>query len=180
MSGCTSSQLQPERTLRVRVPRSGPTGAQIKINDTCLPFHDRLVHSEHRFLGCPLRSVSVRSRLEIGFEDRLQDELERTLDHTVTNGGNRKNADLIAPVLRDLLLSYPRGLIRVLDQFVLNLFQKTFPSAFLNGFKRHPVDPRSSVITFRHPVGFLERFHLADVNVQSPETPSRFSLRLDV
>src|SRR5713101_8191263 len=111
---------------------------------------------------------------------RLQDELERSLDHSVTNGRNRKHADLGSPVFRNLLFSYPHGLIRVVDQFVLNLFQKTFPSAFLNGFKRHPVNSRSSVIILRHPVGFLERFHLADVNVQSPETPSRFSLRLDV
>ena len=86
----------------------------------------------------------------------------------------------IAPVLRDLLFSYPHGLIRMLDQFVLNLFQKTLHSAFLRGFKRHPVNAWSSVITFRHLVGFLKGFHLADVDVQSPEPPSRFSLSLDV
>ena len=34
-------------------------GSQIKINDACLLFHDCLVHSEHRFLSCPLRSVSI-------------------------------------------------------------------------------------------------------------------------
>src|SRR5439155_12265123 len=72
-------------------------GSQIQINDACLPFHDRLVHSEHRFASCPLRSVSVRPRLEVSFEDRLQHKLERPLDHTVTNGRNRKHADLIAP-----------------------------------------------------------------------------------
>jgi transposase len=27
---------------------------------------------------------------------------------------------------------------------------------------------------------FMESFHLADMNVQSPETPRRFSLRLDI
>src|ERR1019366_9124321 len=76
-------------------------GSQIKINDACLPFHDRFIHSEHRFLSCPLRSVSVRPRLEISFEDRLQDELERPLDHTVTNRGNRKKlmgAFVISPL----------------------------------------------------------------------------------
>ena len=140
-------------------------GSQIKINDACLPCHDRLVHSEHRLLSCPLRSVSVRPRLKISFEDWLQDELECPLDHTVTNGGNGKNADLGTPVFRNFLFPHPHGLIRVVDQFVLNLFQKTLHSAFLNGFKRHPVNARSSVVTLRHPVGFLERFHLADVNV---------------
>jgi hypothetical protein len=31
--------------------------------------------------------------------------------------------------------------------------------------RKLPVDARGSVITFRHLVGFLERFHLTDVNV---------------
>src|SRR6266403_71119 len=122
-------------------------GAQIQINDASLTLHDRFVHLEHRFLSCPLRSVSVRPRLEVSFEDRLQDELERTLDHTVTNSGNRKNADLIAPVFRDLLFPCPHGLIRVADQFVLNLFQKTLHSAFLDGFKRDPIASWGSVVT---------------------------------
>jgi len=36
------------------------------------------------------------------------------------------------------------------------------------------------VVAFRHPVGFVECFHLADMDVQPPKTPGRFSLRLDV
>src|SRR5499425_505452 len=138
---------------------------QVKIDDSSLPFHDRLVHLENRFLRCPLRSVSVRPRLEISFEDWLQDELECPLDHTVTNGRNGKNADLAAPVFRNFLFPYPHGLIRLMDQFVLNLFQKTPHSASLNGIKRHPINAWGSVITLRHPVGFLKGFHLADVNV---------------
>src|SRR5215472_14186518 len=116
-------------------------------------------------MSCPLRSVSVRPRLKISFEDRLQDELEGPLDHAVPNGRNGKNANLSAPVLRYFLFPHPHGWIRALDQFVLNLFQKTLPSAFLNSVKRHPVTARSSVIPFRHLVGFLKCFHLADMNV---------------
>ena len=55
-------------------------------------------------MGCPFRSVSIRSRLKISFEDRLQDQLKRTLNHAVTDRGNREDADFVAPVLRDLLL----------------------------------------------------------------------------
>src|SRR5215469_14335169 len=140
-------------------------GSEIKIDDSSLPFHDRLVDLQHRFMSCPLRSVSIRPRLKICFKDRLQDELECPLDHTVTNGWNGKNADLGAPVFRNFLFPYPHGLIRFLDQFVLNLFPKTLHSAFLNGVKRHPINARGSVVTLRHPVGFLKGFHLADVNV---------------
>src|SRR5215469_6762623 len=155
-------------------------GSEVKIDDSSLLFHDRSVHSEYRFMSCPPWPVSVRPRLEISFEDRLQDELEGSLNHPVTNSRNRENADFGAPVLRDFLLSYPHGLIRFSDQFVLNLLQKTLHSVSLDGCERHPVNARGSVITLRHLVGFLERFRLADMNVQSPESPSWFSLRLDV
>jgi hypothetical protein len=66
------------------------------------------------------------------------------------------------------------------DQFVLNLFQKTFHSAFFDGLKRDAIDPRCALVALGHLVGFLERFHLADVNVESPKAPSWFCLRLDV
>ncbi len=140
-------------------------GSQIKIDDSFLPFHDRLVDLQHRFMSCPLWSVSIRPRLKISFKDRLQDELECPLDHTVTNGRNGKNADSGAPVFRNFLFPHPHGLIRLVDQFVLDLFQKTLHSAFLNGIKRHPVDSRGSVITLSRLIGFVKGFHLADVNV---------------
>src|SRR5262252_3854176 len=91
---------------------------QIKIDDSSLPFHDRLVHLENRFVRYPLRSVSVRPRLKISFEDRLQNELECSLDHTVPDGRNRKNTDLGAPVFRNFLFPSPHGPIRFLNQFV--------------------------------------------------------------
>src|ERR1700760_3643288 len=118
-----------------------------------------------RLLTCLLRPVSIGPRFEIRFKDRLQNELERTLDHTITNCRNRKNAYLTSPVLRNLLLSHSHGLIRFVDQFILYLFQKTLPSAFFDGRKRNSVDSRSPVITLRHQVGFLECFRFADMNV---------------
>src|SRR2546430_17582493 len=83
-------------------------------------------------------------------------------------------------LFRSFLLPHRRGPIRVGDQFVLDLPKKTFHAAFFDGFKRDPVNARCPVVTFRHLVGFVECSHLADVDVQSPETPSWFSLRLDV
>src|SRR6516165_4110214 len=120
---------------------------------------------EYRFLSCPFRSVSIRPRLKISLEDRLQDELECPLDHPVANGRNGKNADFGAPVLRNFLLPHRHGLIRVMDQFVLYLFQKTLHSAFFDGSKRHSVTTRSTAIALRHLVGLLQGLHLADMNV---------------
>src|SRR5262249_27022532 len=163
-----------------RMPHIVKVGAQVEVDDTGLFLDNRLCDSAYRLMSSSLRSVSIRSRLEVSFENRLQDELERPLDHPVTDRGNRKNADLLAPVLRYLLLPRRHGSIRVVDQFVPNLFQKTLPSALLHGFERDPISSWGSVITLSRLVGFLKRFHLADVDIQSPEAPGWFSLCLDV
>src|SRR5437879_7137091 len=100
-------------------------GPQVKIDDSGFLLINRFGHSVYRFMRCPFRSVSIRPRLEISFEDRFQDELECSLDHTITDRGYREDADLGAPVLRYLLLPCAHGLIRVGDQFVSNLLKKT-------------------------------------------------------
>src|SRR5258708_5531666 len=153
-------------------------GPQVNVNDSRLALHYRLSHPVHRLMSCPFRSVSVRPRLEISFEDRLQNELECPLNHTITDCRNRQNADLLAPVLRNLLLPCPHGPIRLCDPFIPYLLPKTLLSAFLAAVKRYPVNPGCPVVACRHPVGFLERLHLADVDVYSPEPPACFRLRL--
>src|SRR6266849_6528197 len=130
-------------------------GSQVKIDDPRLPLHNRSVNPENRFSGCSFRTVAVRSRLEIGFKDWLQDELNCSLNHPVADRGDRQNAHLRAPVLRDLLLPHRHGLIRVVDQFVPNLPQKTFHSAFFNSLERDPIDAWGSVVTLGHFIGFL-------------------------
>jgi hypothetical protein len=100
--------LHPLRHFRQQniVPDRIKVGAKIQIDDARLSLTDRCLHPEHRFLRRPLRTIAVRTRLKIGFEDRLQDELQRPLDHAVADRRNRKHADLLAPVLRDLLLPH--------------------------------------------------------------------------
>jgi hypothetical protein len=59
-------------------------------------LNDRLGHATDRFMSCLLGTVSKRSRLEVGLKDRLQDQLERPLRHSIADGGNRKDADFAA------------------------------------------------------------------------------------
>jgi len=155
-------------------------GAQVEVDDFGFLLDDRLSDSVDRFMSCSFRSVSMRSRLEVSFENRLQNELECPLDHTITDGRDREDPDLGSAVLRYLFLPYPHGPIRLMDQFVLNLLEKTLRSALFDGLERDPVDSRCPVILLRHLVGFLEGFHFADMHLQSPETPGWFSLRLVV
>src|SRR5258708_1070313 len=147
-------------------------GAEVDVNDSRLLLDNRLGYPVHRLMRCPFRTISIRPRLEIGFEDRLQNELECSLNHAVADSRNRKNADFLAPVLGNLLFPCPHGPIRVVDQFIPYLLQKTLHSAFLDGLKRDSVNPGCPVVTSCHLIGFLNRFPLADMNVQVPETPS--------
>src|SRR6267378_3898219 len=97
-------------------------GSQIQIDDFDLLFNDCLCYPVDRFMCRSFRSISVRSCLEVRFEDRFQDELEGSLDHAITDGRNRENSDF-SPVFGYFLLPYPHGSIRVVDQFVSDLLQ---------------------------------------------------------
>ena len=83
-----------------RSPRHFPEPRRDDVYDACLVLNDRSRHTVHRFMSCPLRSVSERPRLEVRLEDRFQYELERTLRHPVADRGNRQDTDLAA-ILRD-------------------------------------------------------------------------------
>jgi hypothetical protein len=85
-----------------------------------------LGYSVHRSICSSFGSISIRSRLKVSFEDRFQNELERSLDHD------------------------------------------------------HGSKDRCSIVRLCHLVDFVKCFYLADMNVQSSEAPSWFSLRLDV
>ena len=131
-------------------------------------------------MGRPLGSVAIRPGLEVGLEDRLQDELERTLDHAVADARNRKDTNFCAPVLGYLHVPCRPRVVTALEPVRSESARETPPRRF----PRWPrTSPRQCPGHRRSPwptVGFAQRLHLADVNVQPPETPGRFSLRLDV
>jgi site-specific DNA recombinase len=155
-------------------------GAQIKVNDAGLLPDNRLSHSVYRLMGRSLRSVSVRSRLKIRFKNQFQDQLECSLHHPITDRGYREDADLSSAFLRDLHLPHSHGLIRVRDQFVPDLLKKTLHSARFDGLEGYTVNARCPLVFLRHRVGFPKGLLFANMIVQSPESPGRFSLRLDV
>src|SRR5713226_6710780 len=70
---------------------------QVNVNDSRLALHNGLCHSVYRLMRCPFRPVAIRPRLEISFEDRLQDKLECPLNHAITDSRNRQNTDFLAP-----------------------------------------------------------------------------------
>src|SRR5215471_1522479 len=118
-----------------------------------------------------LLTIAIRSRLEVGLKDRLQNQLQRSLYDTVAYGGNRENADFLAPILWDLPLPHSHRLIGALGQFVPDLLKETFHALFFNGREGHSVDARGAIVFLSPLECGAQGFHLADVNVQTPETP---------
>ena len=94
--------------------------------------------------------------------------------------GIERTRTLVPPSFGISFFRARMGRYVLVTKFIPDLRQKPLRSAFLNGRKRDPVNARCPVIAFRHLVGFPKRFHLADMDVQPPETPSWFRLRLDI
>ena len=55
-----------------RSPRHFPEPRRDDVYDACLVLNDRSRHTVHRFMSCPLRSVSERPRLEVRQRGRTQ------------------------------------------------------------------------------------------------------------
>ena len=62
-------------------------GAQVQVHDARLVPGNRRGDPVDRRMGFALRTVPIRPWLEVGLEDRFQDELDRSLDHPVPNRG---------------------------------------------------------------------------------------------
>ena len=56
----------------------------IHVNDAGLVLHNRLRHTPDGIMGGALGAIAVRTRLAVRFNDGFQDELEGSLDPTVT------------------------------------------------------------------------------------------------
>jgi hypothetical protein len=74
-----------EVALKINVDNSGKSSHQ--------PVHDSI----QRLVRCPFGPVRKRTRVKISFKDRLQDELYRSLDHSILDGGNSEPARLAIP-----------------------------------------------------------------------------------
>src|SRR4029453_10419907 len=91
---------------------------QIPGEDASLVLHNRLCHTQDGIMGRAFWAIAVRTRLEVRFKDGLQDELEGSLNHTITDGRDREDAGTSAALLRDRLLPQPHGAIRACGQFM--------------------------------------------------------------
>src|SRR5712691_3966366 len=174
--------VHPRRHLlqQPMVPDVVEVRAQVEVDDAGLVSDDGFGDAVNRRMRRPLWAIAKRARLEVRLEDGFQNELEGSLDHAVSNGRNREHPYFRAPVLRNSMPSIPQWTIPAVDQFVPKLREESVHTRPFDGLERHPVDTRGPVVGFCQRVRGAERFQFADVNVQAPEAPRRFSLRLDV
>src|SRR5215510_9912028 len=112
-----------------------------------------------------LWAIAVRTRLEVRFKDGFQDELEGSLDHTVTDRRNRQHTDPLPSFLGNRLVPQPHGAIRAGGQFVPYLLQKPVEPTSLDSLKGHSVNTRRAIVGLGQLIGFLEGFQFADVDI---------------
>ena len=180
-----SGTYMPERVRRVGIPKTGGNLRMLSIPT----IRDRVVQGALKLILEPifesdfqpgsfgyrivrrlLWTVPKRSRLEVRLEDGFQDELQRTLDHSVANRRNGKLADFSAG-LRYSYAPHPLGKIRTGHKLLAQLLEELRAPRTLHGSERHPINSRSAVVLLGELVRSLQRLHLADVHVQSPEAP---------
>ncbi len=99
------------------MPHRIEEGRQIHINHARLVLHNRLGHPANRLMGCPFRAIPIRSVPTIRLKDRVQQERERSLHHTVPNRRDPSDADSPA-AFRNLHVPVPHRSIGLRDQFV--------------------------------------------------------------
>jgi len=155
-------------------------GLEVHIDDACLPACHRLGHALHGGVRRPFRAIAIRARLNIRLKNGLEDQLQGSLHHTVAESRNPEDADLCPAVLWYVLPSHPPGLIRACDQFVPSLLKKRLYPTGLAILQRYPVKPWGAVVGLGHSRGLSKGLHCADLDVQAPEPPGRFSLRLPI
>src|SRR5215510_13677739 len=122
-------------------------GPQIKVEDPRLPLSYCFSHSLDRVVCCPLGPISIRPRLEVRLEHRFEDELERTLHHSVPDRRDRQDADF-APVFRYLLPPGWEWLVDAPGQFVAQLLEQSLHALRLDGLERDPVSSRGPIVLF--------------------------------
>jgi len=159
--------------------RSVQERRHVHVDHPRLVLHDCLGHPVHRLMRRPLRTIPIRPVAEVRFEDRLQHEFERTLDHPVPNRRNPQDADL-APVFRDRHVPVPERPVGASDQRVPQFRQKLLHPGPLDRRKRHPVETRGPVVLLGDLVRRAQRLQLRHVHVQAPTPPVLLSLRLAV
>ena len=112
-------------------------GSKIQIDDTGLAVNNPLTNSQYRIVRRFLRAVTKRSRLKVRFEDRLQDELQRTLDHSIAERRNREHPEF-SPRLRNPYAPYPFGHVRARYQLLAQLLEELRTSRTRQGKQRSP------------------------------------------
>ena len=102
----------------------------------------------------PLKTPSFAWRSE----DRLHNQLKRTLYDTVADTRDRQGSHLRAALFRYLLLPRPQRHIAALDQFAtVSVRENSSTPLFLNGLERDSITSRSPIVTLGHLVRSAQR-----------------------
>ena len=95
--------------------------------------------------GAAFRAIGVLLRLQVGLEDRLQDQHRRHLHHAVLDARNAQRP-LLAIRFRDVHAPDRLRLIRSLPEFFRQFVQPPVPPDASMSVERLAVDPRRAAV----------------------------------
>jgi hypothetical protein len=112
-----------------------------------VPRPDQPLDEANGVQGAALRAIGVLLRLQVGLEDRLQDERDSRLYDTISDARNAQRPLLAIPI-GDVHAPHRLALIRSLSEFFRQFVQALVPSHFSMSSKPCPSTPVATL--FRH------------------------------
>src|SRR4030095_13289136 len=94
-----------------------------------------------------LGPVAVRTLVKVGFKDRFQNKLYRSLDHSILDGGNSQPTGL-AVSLGYLYPPILARLVRSCDKFPSNLREELLYALGFDGLKTFSINTRRPIVGF--------------------------------
>ena len=152
---------------------------QIGINDIRIPLVEKHVHSLDGVARASLRSITIGTRFQIRFENRLQHHLGSRLNHSIPNSWNAKRP-LASSRLRYHYALHRLRLVPFSAKFLPEPSQPLLQSLRLNLLKGLPIYSRRASIGFCQFISLGQYILAVNLVVKQVETVFRFILRLAI
>ena len=153
--------------------------AQIRVDHLGMSRVQQAVDVVHGIQRAATRSIGVLLRLQIGLEDRLEDQHRRHLHNTILDRRDAQRA-LLAVRFGDVNPSHRPGMIGSISEFLDHFVEPPVQAIRLDVLETLAIDPRRAVVVTATDVGELQDVATIHLVVQRIEPIARRSLRFGV
>jgi hypothetical protein len=164
---------------QLRMRNAVEVPAQVRIDHLRVPEASQAVNFPHSVQGTPSFAIRILLRRQVGLEDRLQDQEQSGLHHSVFDRGNPQGP-LLAVGLGNPNPPDRLRLILFRSQFLRQFAQPSFHAGVNDLLERLPIDARPAVVRAALPKRHVQYVLAIDLVVQSVEAEGWGFLRFRV